>query len=222
MAPSAGYLARVRLTTSPVAHTAEAFANSDGGDYLEYQITTVARRILWIPDGLTVKVNGSPVTNYTMNALFGIVTFDSALLNTDVVTADTNYLPLTTIAEAKEATAKFQTGMLDTTAFGDLGNKTCIGGVQSLTIDMAQVVGTFTEITTGATLDNAVVTDASTIVVEMSPNSSGHDVIRAFVRVASAETKAMVAALVEGSVSFISRWDTDEIGSCGFSWGVDN
>jgi hypothetical protein len=223
MAASPGYRAKVKVTAAPVAHTAEALANADSGAWRVYQITNTARRILWLAGGLTVKVGGvtqSPAL-YTVDALFGKITFLTPLGSSDVVTADTHYLPTVEIAAAKGLTLKVNANPVDTTAFGDRGEKSRIATLLDAKLDLEQVEGTSHEFTTGISFDTKVM-GRGVMVVEFLPDSTRHEIFRAFVLIDSAETKAVVAAIAEGAISFVSTGNRTTLGSRSFGWGVDN
>lgn len=227
MSVSPGYRAVVRIAATPTAHTAEAFTNSDGGSYLQYKITATARRILWLASGLTVKVNGSAVAaaDYTVDPLFGRVTFLVALLNTDTVTADTHYLPTTAIAYAKAFSMKVSATPADATSFGSAGWKTPIPtlGDAEGTLDLVEPTShAFVSTTSFDTLTDRV----TVFVVELQPDSTRHEIWRCYVLASSAESKAAVAGIAEGSLAWMSAPPHDVLPRLGaatsFGWGVDN
>jgi hypothetical protein len=222
-----GFKAQVKATGSSVAVTAEAFGNSDGGAHLEYQVTDVTKRIMELADGITVYVDsgGGPVaaasTDFTVNALFGKVTFGSALGSGDVVTADFSYLPATTVAAAKAFTLKVMAEVLETTAFSDVGEKTRIAGLMEAQIDLELVEPTTSDYCTDGGFDDVAFV-RNVIVVEVQPDTTTHKVFRAFVRIPEAQSKAAVAGLVEGTVSFRSTAGKDDYGTVPFGFGANN
>lgn len=221
MGASAGYNSAVRFALGAVAHTAEAFSNSDSGVYRQYKITAAARRILSLADGLTVKVNGTPTFDYTVDTLFGTVTFGSALIISDVVTADTNYFPLITIGVAKEFTLKVMANPVERTAFEDAGDRKWIPTLRQASVDLGLVVPAAQEFTTDISFDSGTFS-RGLLVTEIQPDVTRHEVFRMWSRIPSTESKALVAAIAEGSMSLISTGDIANLGSRSFGWGVNN
>lgn len=81
-----------------------------------YQITNAAQRVL-NPDNLIVQVDGSaPTEPYVINYLNGTITFQSA--DTRDVTVTGEYLPMTAIGSAREASHSEECALLDASVFG--------------------------------------------------------------------------------------------------------
>jgi hypothetical protein len=122
MTTFAGQFCNVKASGVAVSTTGEATTDV-GGLHTTYQITNAAHQVLDRAVAVTVKKNGatqSP-TLYTLDRLFGRVTFLSALVGTDVVTIDGSYLPMTTVAEATGAQMTHSQNPLDSTTFASAG-----------------------------------------------------------------------------------------------------
>jgi len=90
------------------------------GTYDVYQIADPTKQVLDPFAPITVAVNGSPVSGgYKLDRLFGMVKFDTPLMDTDVVTISGSYLPMATAAEAYELSYTLQAENADATRFQD-------------------------------------------------------------------------------------------------------
>lgn len=228
MAPAAGFSGAVRIGGTPVSSSGEATTNIDGGAYKQYQVTEPTHRISWVPSGLTVKKNGTPVaaSAYTYDPLFGVVSFASALLNTDVVTVDLYYVPTTAIAYGKEVSVKESADMLDVTSFDSGGAKDRIAGLKSATVTLNQVVPTSDEFTEDTSLD-VLFDGRALLLVEWQPDANQHALFRMFALLDSVTSKAAVAAIVEGEAELQSATLRDattgvSLALNSFGWGTDN
>src|SRR4051812_23593935 len=115
MSANAGILCAVKLSGSGLSMTAEA---TTGTGNISYQITNTAKRVLDRAAAITVKDGGvTTVESYTVDRLQGKILFGSTAVR--VITVDATYLPMTTIAEAKEFSFQTKNGMLEDTAFLD-------------------------------------------------------------------------------------------------------
>jgi hypothetical protein len=118
MAAKAGRLCRVKASGAATAFTAEACTATAN---ISYQITNTAKRVWDRATDVTVLNSGTPVDPvadpYTLNRLTGTVLFATATPRTIMVTGD--YLPVSTIAEAKSFTFGGAANTVEDTAFGD-------------------------------------------------------------------------------------------------------
>lgn len=186
-----GYLARVKVSGSPVAMTAEA-TTATGNQV--YQITNAAKRVLPYSNSITVKVGGvATTTGFTINRLNGKITFDTVLVRT--VTVDGFYLPTTVAAEAKEFSVTLNTDILDATKFTSGGYKESAAGLNS-------AEGSISEFFSLDRYFEDSLVAGSPIVVELYPD--GTNPISMFAYVTSSEIGGAVADLVEESISFES------------------
>jgi hypothetical protein len=122
MAATAGRKARVKVSGTPTAFTAQAFTNS--GDNKTYQITNTTMRV-WSPTAaITVKIGGvtalpGGADPFSINRLSGKVIFVSANGGRAAVTADGTYLPVALALEAKDFRVAFMGVTAEDTALGD-------------------------------------------------------------------------------------------------------
>lgn len=131
MAVFTGQYAQVKLSGTGVVSAGEAFNNADSGAYFTYRITNQAHSPWDRVAAITVYKNGvaQSSSTYRLDRLWGYVIFNSALLGTDVVTADVTYLPMTVVANAKQATLTHTQTPIDTTVFNQQA-VTRIGGIR--------------------------------------------------------------------------------------------
>lgn len=190
--PVKGYLARVKVSGTPVTMTAEPTTNTVTN--LVYQITNVAKRVIPLDEPVVVKVGGTPVTTgFTVCKLNGKVTFDTNASR--VVTIDSKYHPMSVAAEAKEFSVTINTELLDATKFASGGYVEKQAGLQSLE-------GSITEFYSIDRFFEDSLVAGSTVVVELYPD--GTNPISAFVKITSSEIGASISELVEESISFES------------------
>jgi len=118
MAGIAGKKALVKIPGVAVSFTAEAF--TDSGDHQTYQITATAKRVWDQNAAITIKVGGVTTgESYTINRLLGTVKFATVNAGRGAVTADGSYLPMSTVAEAKEYSYTITAANAIDCSFGD-------------------------------------------------------------------------------------------------------
>lgn len=119
--PYAGWKGLVKVTGTPTAMVAEATTELVADTV--FQITNAAKRIIDPDAALTVKVNGIATgLAFTVNYLFGKITFAAPLGGADVVTLDGNYLPTLEVIECFEASASMSRDVAESTAFKGTGS----------------------------------------------------------------------------------------------------
>jgi hypothetical protein len=202
MARFAGKYCNVKASGTGVATTGEATTDV-GGVHTTYQITNAAHQVLDPQAAVTVKKNGvtQAAALYTVDRLFGRVTFLSALLGTDVVTIDATYLPMTSVAQAKAAEISVNKATMDATTFASLGDTERAHGLR----DANGSVDRFTQ------MDHLFFTAlqaGSVIVVEFWRNQTTVD-WRAWALFTKDDHKAQVTDLVGETVSFETTRDAD-------------
>lgn len=115
--PHAGKDTTVKLTGTATAMANEACTELSP---TVFQVTDAARRILDPAATFVVRVNTvvEPVANYTLDHLFGTITFvGSETGNTIDITGD--FLPTHDVAEARTVSASFGRDMEDSTIIGN-------------------------------------------------------------------------------------------------------
>lgn len=202
MAQYAGKYAGV-LTSGAAVNITDEATTDVAGAHTTYQVTAAAHRILSPAGTVTVKVNGSAAdpAAYTLDRLFGKVTFLAPLGAGDTVTIDGAYLPVTRVAGAQSAELMHQKSNLDATTFDSQGWTERDHGIgdTSGTIDrFFQVDGLFT----------AAVQDGAVIVVEFQRDSVNTD-WRAWAVFSQSDVKGAAAELVGESLQWSGTTDAD-------------
>jgi len=120
MAALAGKLGAVYMSSgSSIAMTDEATTCLDPGTYTQYQITDTSKRYVDKDTAVTVKVNGTAQSSgWTIDYVGGIITFDSALTDTDTVTVSGAYFNVSQVAGFFNWEVEINADELDTTEFG--------------------------------------------------------------------------------------------------------
>lgn len=115
--PVSGWKGLVKITGTPTAMVGEATTELVADTV--FQITNPIKRILDPDSAIVVKKNGvaQAAALYTLNQLFGTVTFLAAIGGADVVTLDANYLPTLEIIECFEASVQMTRDVADRTVF---------------------------------------------------------------------------------------------------------
>lgn len=116
MATTAGKSAVVYMTGTSTAMTGEAMGLVSGKIY---QITNTAKRCVNPLVAITVKDDGDtvPADDYTINFLYGIVTFGAGYTPTTPITIDGEYLPMIEIATANQWSLSYNADIVDVTPF---------------------------------------------------------------------------------------------------------
>lgn len=185
-----GYLALVKVASTPIAFTDEATSTSDNQTYT----ITNATKVLWDLDTAVVVEDATvPTTEaYTLSRLTGTITFDSVDAGR-VITVTGAYVATTTIAEAKSFSFSGASDALDTTKFQDTFKEFKVGNVTA-----TAEIGRFLE------LDDLFVDmllDGERKIIEYYPNS-GLDPIMFYGVANSRSVDAPQAGLIDETISF--------------------
>jgi hypothetical protein len=203
MAATPGYVATVRISGTSTSFTGEATTDV-GGTHTTYQITDTTKRVLDPGTTPTVKADGVALSAalYTLNYLWGKVTFLSARGSGEVITVDGNYLPTYAAATAKEFANDYGGDLLDTTKFSSNGEKEREYGLHDVSGSLSVIEDLLTDHdSTGGTRKLAtVLTGNALVVLETSPD--GTNKFRGFVKFDKASVKAALTDMVQGSVSW--------------------
>jgi hypothetical protein len=198
MAATAGKLGKVSVVGTGVAFTDEATTTSDNKTY---QITNAAKQI-WSRFG-TILVEDSAIPTveaYTVNRLNGSVTFGTAVAR--VITITGTYLPITTLAYAKEYSFTISGDNQDITVF--MG--AWIDRIQGLK-DFSASCGKFYEITNYFWGKLTADTD---LCLEFYHDNAADPDIRAWVKIAGDDFSNSVDGVSEESVDFEGTLDADK------------
>jgi hypothetical protein len=212
---TAAYSSTVKITGTSTAFSNEAC--TDLGDDTNFQITDTAKRV-WDPTvALVVEVDDGggyaviPATDYTVDPLFGIVTFNTPLGAGDVVRVDGSYLPLLTVASAKSATIACTRDMLDGTTFDSAGQREKVPGLAMASGSLAGLWLATEDLDSGGGTRSlfAVLTEGTRVVLEINP--AAVLAFRAFVHFPDLSESASADGLIEGTLAWESTADTAEV-----------
>ncbi len=135
---TAGRLALVKIGGTPTSFTAEAVTVLTANK--KYQITNTAKQV-WSPTATITVLNSAtpvdPVADpYTINRLKGVVEFTNTTPRTVTVTG--TYLPMLTVAKAKEVSYQHGNELLDDTTFDSNGREENIPGIKSISATLGK------------------------------------------------------------------------------------
>jgi hypothetical protein len=204
-----GFKALIQITGGALATVNEAFTMLSGD--ISYQVTNAAKRVIDWNTALTVQrsldggASYTTVTNYSVDYLFGKITFTVANPVGTLVRASYNYLPLYTFAEGRDVSFDVSAAELDTTVFGDTdthrihGLFDLSGSITSLTLLNVTLDAPGTSEKTLAELLN----DRDFVVLTYKPDSAGTFEMRAVVMFSSQALSQAVDGLAESTISFM-------------------
>jgi hypothetical protein len=185
-----GYLAEVKIQSTPVAFTEEATSTSDNQTYT---ITDTGKNIWSYDSTIVVYDDGVETTEeYTVSKLTGSVTFDSVDAGR-VITVSGEYTVPTTVATAKDYTFNATADMHDNTAF-----QSAYRTFQPVLVTGTADLGRF--YVADSTFQGMISTPEVKI-IEYYPASDG-DPFRFFAVMNSNSISASVDGLIEETVSF--------------------
>jgi hypothetical protein len=204
-----GYLAEIQVSGAALATVNEP-AGMVSGD-ISYQITNAAKRIIDWNSTLTVQrsLDGgatfATVTNYSVDYLFGKITFTIANPAGTLVRASYNYLPLYTFAEGRDVSFDVTSAELDTTVFGDVSTHR-INGLFDLSGSVTGFNLLNVELDAPGTSEKTLaelLNDRDFVVLTYKPDSGGSFQVRAVVMFSNESLSQAVDGLVESTVSFM-------------------
>lgn len=198
MAAVTGKSVRLKASGEAVSFTDEATTSSDN---LVYLVTDAAKRVWGAGATITVEDAGVLVaaSNYTVNRLAGTITFGGAAARTITVTGE--YLPMTTVAEAKDFSFTTTAQNEPDTVFGD----TDVTRIQ-VGKDVTGSIGRWQSVDT--TFEDMLADDAAGV-LELSIDGGTSVVFRARVRASSTSTTGAPRTLLEEGASFEGVADVD-------------
>lgn len=205
---TAAYNSSVRVNGTSTAFSNEATTKLTANT--RYQITDTAKRLIDPAVALTVEVDAdgaggggyvvaSPTT-YTVDRLFGIITFAADQGALALVRVSGSYLPVLTLAEVAEYQFTATADALDKTAFGD-GAKTKQQGLQDISGSLRlHSLISYDHDPGGGEKKLSALFDAGTpLLLEIY---RGTKLFRAWVVLESHESPGSVEALLETNLSF--------------------
>lgn len=189
----------MRVSGAAVAFTDEA--TTDLGDNQSYQITDTAKRVWDRTATITVVEAGVPtVESYTVNRLFGIITFASADAGRGAVTVTGQYLPLSEAATAHRYTTVRSRAVPTDTAFGATW--------ESFVAGMKKITGSLSRWAIDEYFGDALV-NGTVVVLDLMPDRSGTRATRVWALLNSEQMEAAVDGVVDESVEFTGYADAD-------------
>lgn len=201
MSKVAGYNAALYVTGTSTPMTDEACTEVSG---TVFQITATARRILDHDVAIVVKANTVVQSgNYTVDTLFGIVTFTDGSHTGETITVTASYLPRHQVAAVRTVSLSITWATGDGTTTGQNGQDLVLTQKQvSVQFDAIQALDE--AIHTTVSLDDIVDAGAA-IVLEVQPVGASSNVWRARgVGSAMSVKNNGPAGVVDGSCSFVS------------------
>ena len=185
-----GYLALVKVASTPIAFTDEATTTSDNQNYT----ISNASKVLWdIDTALVVEDGASPTTEeYTLSRLTGTVAFSTVDAGR-VITVTGAYVSTTTVAEAKSFSFNASTDALDSTRFQDSFRRFKPGNLTA-TAELGRFMET-------DDLFSDMLLDGERKIIEYYPQNA-LDPIRFFGVANTRNVEAPQAGLIEESISF--------------------
>jgi hypothetical protein len=195
-----GYKSLVKISGAPVAFIDEP--TTADAQFKVYTISNDTKSV-WDPEApVAVAINGTPASTseYTVNRLFGKVTFKTELLETDVVTVSGSYLPMATVAQAYELRYNIQATNGDITAFQDTWTKRTQAHLDAS--------GSFEKwFIFSETLAQELISSDSPVVVEMQFNNQVD--LRAWALLSSVEPSVQAKQIQTEGIQWESTTDID-------------
>lgn len=215
----AAYANTVKVAGASVAMTGEACSLVATKTY---RVTNSAKRVLDPATAITVKDGGVTVaaTNYTVNHLFGIVTFGASYTVTGAVTLDAAYLPTLTFAEVREFSLSVQGSLADSTTLDSAGYVAKALTLKDFTASVTSLQSALYDNDPGA--GSRIVADlaAAGTPVLIEAGAGGY-LFRGWAVIESYEEKGSLEGLLELSISLTgTAVATAAGGSVSFGWGV--
>lgn len=213
----AGYQAVLKKSGTSTAMTTEA--TTQIGATKSYQITAPARRVIDYNTALTVFDNGVDQTAelFSVDYLFGLVTFKPGYTVTGPVTVTGNYLPLGDIARARSFNLTQTAAEIDETDYetarSNGGLRVFSPGLRTANIEVGGVFS--------ATNDyDAAVLARGLVIIDVTPDNSTSSIFRGFFKAASKSQSGDVGALEEETVTY-NLWVPDgELVVRPFGWAL--
>lgn len=219
---SAAYSAKVRVPGTSTAFTNEATTKLTANTV--YQVTDATKRAFDPSVALTVEVDAdgagaggyvtaSPST-YTVNYLFGIITFASDQGASALVRVSGSYLPMLDAAEVVSHSFEATRTELDKTSYDSSGHRQRLGGLLDVSAEFKTLASPDLDLDAGAgTVKlNTLLTNGTPVMLEVERASKK---FRAWVQPQSVEESAEVDGLVETSCKYTGA---AQAAGAGFAW----
>lgn len=187
----AGYVASVKSSGTPTVATGLATTLVSGKTY---KVSDATKNVWDHTAPLVVNDGGTPVTedNFTVNWLFGQVTFDAAYTVGGAVTVDVTYLPITEVTKANSFTLTQTAATVDHTdyaiAHANDGYRVYQPGLRTVSLEL------------GGFYDSAdavweILEGRTSAVIEINPDGSGMSLARGIFKLVTRNQSGDVGAL---------------------------
>lgn len=194
----AAHSTTIKISGTPVALVGEATTEIETDRV--FQITNPAKRVIDPAQLVNVKIDGVGQADgsYTIDYLFGLITFNAPIAALGVVTIDGAYLPVAAIAEAHEFSLSGGRDMLDSTPFGVDAKRREAG-----LLDASGSLSVFDDLSDlyGADTLMDLLLDGTPKLIEIHPAASGK-FFRLWALFESEELGGSVADLVNATLNF--------------------
>jgi hypothetical protein len=187
----AGYVASIKSSGTPVASTGNAMTLVSGKTY---KITDATKNVWDYTAALVVNDNAVLVTenNYSVNWLFGQVTFVDSYTVNGPVTVDVSYMPVTEVSKANSFTLTQTAATVDhtdyQTAHANDGYRVYRPGLRTVSLEL------------GGFYDSAdavweILEGRTSAVMEINPDGSGMSLARGIFKLVTRNQSGDVGAL---------------------------
>lgn len=194
----AGYVASIKSsgTSTTVADAAMSLVSGK-----TYKITDSTKNVWDWREAITVSDGGTPVAadQFTVNWLFGQITFGASYTVTGAITVDVNYLPVSEVTKANSFTLTQTAQTVDrtdyATAHGNNGYRVFGPGLRTISLEL----GGFYDST-----DHVweILEARDNIVIEINPDGSGLSLARGVFKLVTRNQSGDVGALEEQTRTF--------------------
>lgn len=191
-----GYLVDIKLPGSAIAFTTEAMTNVSGNTW---QITNAAKRV-WAP---TATITASTGTILSVDRLFGTITFTGSVASPTVTG---QYLPMTSIAQARSYTRSLRATNQDSTIFIAGAAATAYRSRQQTVLDCA---ATFDRFYGDSFFSDALDADDQIVAQFFTDYSASEAEGAMWARIVDINTSAQWDSLVVESISVEGTTDND-------------
>lgn len=209
MSASAAYKAALYLSGTSTSATDEATTSISA---TVYQVTSAARRVMDPAHTVKVYDNGVevPAGDYSINYLFGKITFDSA--PTGPVTVDYFWQALSESCSVRGVTLTVERVEIDVTTFctanADSGGRRKLTGKRSVKVSIDSVDHSQDE-SRGAWFDEIEQTDDIPVVLEFWPDRTAARSFRVRGFLSMIEDSGEVEGLVTSNMNFVASAQGD-------------
>ncbi len=195
----AGYVASVKSSGTPVLESAAAMTLVSGKTY---KISDATKNVWDYTQGIVVKHNSGvtvSAANYTVDWLFGRVTFISTFSVIGSVTVDVHYMPITEVTKASSFTLTQTAATIDHTdyaiAHSNNGYRVFEPGLRTISLQLGGFYDSSDHVWT-------ILEGRSAVVIEINPDGSGLSLARGVFKLVTRQQSGDVGALEQQTRTF--------------------